>query len=366
MKTAIQNLTPAFSIHPGAMILDEILANDYTQSSLAKKVGMNKSQLNETIKGKRDVNAELAILLEAALGLPAQYWLNLQNQYDIDKAKVENKAIERIKAIKDFSKVESFIPKKYLKKQCIISGDPMKDLPKVYDVYKVSNLEGLISEYQSPQYARFKQSEKLDVDKTNLIAWVKFSEYTAKDFEASKFKPEVKNELVAELRKVIYENKDVHKRVRAVLRQYGIKLLYQQKADKVPIDGYAFWSDDNPTIAMTLRHKRLDNFAFTLFHELGHIFLHLLNDKSKEIIDLSNSDNDFKKSKEEVEADDFALDHLIPKEKWENFLLKSPISESMIREFANEIGINPSIIFGRYCYESKKYNFKTTISHVIG
>lgn len=366
MGKRVEELTPAYSIHPGEMLLDEILANGYSQASFAKEIGENRSQINEVIKGKRDINAKLAILLEATLGLSAQYWMNLQTQYDIDKVRIEDKAIQRIKAIEEYNEVEKYIPKKYLKKQFVISGDPMKDLSKVYDVYQVDNLAGLVSECQSLQYARFRKSETLNVDTTNLIGWVKFSEYTANNCKVAEFNPEGWEELKSKLRKILYRNKDVHSEAKNVLGEYGIKLLYQEKAEKVPVDGYAFWNNNNPTISMTLRHKRLDNFAFTLFHELGHVFLHLIDDQSKEIIDLQKDDIEFKKSKEEVEADTFALENLIPKESWDYFMLKSPISESMIREFAYEIGMNPSIIFGRYCYENKRYNFKTGISHSIG
>ncbi|WP_070137979.1 HigA family addiction module antitoxin [Crocinitomix algicola] len=365
MGTRIEELTPAFSIHPGEMILDEIMANGYSQSEFAKKLGMNRSQLNEIIKGKRDVNAELATLLEAALGLPAKYWLNLQNQYDIDKVKIEEKAAKQVDAIKEFDAISQFVAVKYLKKQSIICGDPVDDLPNIYNVYGVHNQQELIAEYNNPQYARFRKSEKLNIDKTNLIGWVKYSEFTAKRVDVSTFKDDSWESLKRELRKVIYDNRDVHERARNILGTYGIKLLYQPKAEKVPVDGIAFWSDENPTISMTLRHKRLDNFAFTLFHELGHVFLHLLGDRDKEIIDLFKNDEKFKTSKEEIEANDFASDNLIPKDDWSSFMANESITEEMVYDFADKVGINASIILGRICFEIGRYNIKTSISHQI-
>lgn len=49
----------------------------------------------------------------------------------------------------------------------------------------------------------------------------------------------------------------------------------------MPVDGYSFWEGDNPTIVITKRLNRIDNFAFVLFHELGHICLHLLDEKNR-------------------------------------------------------------------------------------
>ncbi|MBA4319776.1 MAG: hypothetical protein C0412_15360 [Flavobacterium sp.] len=69
---------------------------------------------------------------------------------------------------------------------------------------------------------------------------------------------------------------------------------------------------------MTLRHNRLDNFASTLFHELGHIYKHLVNNDTAEFIDLEikNEEEEYKNSTEEKQADHFALTNLISDEDW--------------------------------------------------
>mgnify|MGYP000374027055 CR=1 FL=1 len=366
MGTRIEKLTPAIAIHPGEMILDEIKANELTQADFAKKIGMERSQLNEIIKGKRVVNAELAIILEASLGLPAQYWLNLQNQYDLDKVKVEKRAEERVLAITLMTEISEYVSVKYLRKQKVLTGDPVCDIPVIYDIYGVSNNVQLIECYNNPQYARFRKSEKLNIDKTNLIGWVKYSEYIAKSVKTKQFKYDSWKSLKSELRTLICKNKHVHERSQSILSKYGIKLLYQDKAEKAPIDGIAFWSNENPTIAMTLRHKRLDNFAFTLFHELGHVFLHLLGDNTLEIIDLAGNDEEFKATKEEKEANDFASNNLIPEDSWIEFKSREDLYEDDLIDFAHQIGIHPSVVLGRLCFEYNNYKVKTNIVNTIG
>ena len=64
-----ENMFPSNLIHPGEYIKDEILSRGITQRQLAEKIGMQPSILNEIINGKRSVNIEFAMLLEAALGL---------------------------------------------------------------------------------------------------------------------------------------------------------------------------------------------------------------------------------------------------------------------------------------------------------
>mgnify|MGYP000529445166 FL=1 len=51
---------------------------------------------SELIKGKRAVNAEIALLLEQILEIPAEYWMKLQAQYELDHARIQQKTIDRL------------------------------------------------------------------------------------------------------------------------------------------------------------------------------------------------------------------------------------------------------------------------------
>ena len=117
---------------------------------------------------------------------------------------------------------------------------------------------------------------------------------------------------------------------------------------------------------MTLRHKRIDYFAFTLYHELGHIYLHLQGDRSKEVVDLYRHDSEHKVSAEEIEANEFAQNHLIPTEEWDKLLAAIPISQEYLIEMAERINIHPSVILGRVCYEYNSYAVVTQIDKKIG
>lgn len=80
------NLTPFEPTHPGELIKDELEAKNLTQAKLAESIGVSPSLINEIIKGKRGVNTEMALLIEAALNIPADLLLNLQSDYDIQVA----------------------------------------------------------------------------------------------------------------------------------------------------------------------------------------------------------------------------------------------------------------------------------------
>ena len=89
-----QTLVTLFSTHPGELILNEMKVRKISQLKMAKEVAVQPSFLNEVIKGKRSVHAHLAIALESALGISAEYWLRLQMQYDLSKARAELKQLK--------------------------------------------------------------------------------------------------------------------------------------------------------------------------------------------------------------------------------------------------------------------------------
>ena len=82
-KLQVKNaLIPFEATHPGTLIKDELaVCDDITQKDLAILLGVKPSFLNEIIKGKRPVTADIAILLEKALGISADYWMRFQSQF---------------------------------------------------------------------------------------------------------------------------------------------------------------------------------------------------------------------------------------------------------------------------------------------
>ena len=72
-------------IHPGAVLQDEIEEVGLTQSALAKHIGVLPKTINEICRGKRGISAEMAMKLSKALGGSPQFWLNLQNNWELSQ-----------------------------------------------------------------------------------------------------------------------------------------------------------------------------------------------------------------------------------------------------------------------------------------
>lgn len=94
------NLNPSRPIHPGEMLRDEIEYRGISQKALASEIGIPASILNEVLNGKRAVNTEYALLLEAALGIEADLWLRLQADYNKQMAKSDPSFMERLARIR--------------------------------------------------------------------------------------------------------------------------------------------------------------------------------------------------------------------------------------------------------------------------
>lgn len=99
------NLTPFEPTHPGELIRDELEERHLTQAKLAEQIGVSPSLLNEVVNGKRGVNTELALLLEAALGISAELWLKLQSDYNMQVAKSDSTFMSRLANIRKIAAV---------------------------------------------------------------------------------------------------------------------------------------------------------------------------------------------------------------------------------------------------------------------
>ena len=85
----MNKMIPYIATHPGELIKDEITARKINQKQLSEMSGISPSILSETIKGKRSISLSMAVGLEKALDIPAEIWLNLQNQYELDSAGIK-------------------------------------------------------------------------------------------------------------------------------------------------------------------------------------------------------------------------------------------------------------------------------------
>jgi HTH-type transcriptional regulator/antitoxin HigA len=343
--------------HAGTLIRDEIEVRNISQKELAMVLDIKQSFLNEIIKGKRPITAETALLLGKTLEIPAEYFMKFQSQYELDRAAIKEKNIKKVENISLWKIISDLIPVKILIKRGYLGNDLSKNIEAIKEIFSIDSIDGLIKVYSERKIAFYKKSEKLETERKNLITWSVLAEYEARKKTVNTFNFDNLPQLSKELSYIFFENENVLKKLERIFTSYGVRFTVLEKLDKTPIDGYSFWSEKNPAIAITLRHKRIDNLAFTIMHELGHIILHLKGNKDLKFMDLDEKEE----NEIEKEADNFAKINLIPNE----IFIKRMSDESIIN-LSREYCINPAIIFGRMCYETSNYKIKTDINRAIG
>ena len=80
--------TKRIPTHPGVMLVEEFLNPlGLTQSRLAAHIGVPIQRVNEIVRAKRGVTPDTALLLPAALGTTAEFWINLQTAHDLALAR---------------------------------------------------------------------------------------------------------------------------------------------------------------------------------------------------------------------------------------------------------------------------------------
>lgn len=85
------------STHPGEMLREEFLTPlGITQNALALKIRVPATRIGEIIHGKRAITPDTALRLARFFSNSPEFWLNLQQMYDLSKARLElSKTIER-------------------------------------------------------------------------------------------------------------------------------------------------------------------------------------------------------------------------------------------------------------------------------
>lgn len=146
------------------------------------------------------------------------------------------------------------------------------------------------------------------------------------------------------------------------LHDAGISLVIERHLPGTLLDGAALASADHQAVvAMTLRHDRLDNFWFTLLHEIGHLKLHIRLGEYGAIFD----DNDAPAVDEvEKDADYFAQEALIPERNWNLAVSRFTRNEKAVLADAKRFGVSPAVIAGRIRRDANDYTlFRTLVGN---
>ena len=90
-------------VTPGELLVGEFLEPlKITQRDFAERIGVSPAYVNDIVRNRRGISSEMALRFEAALGMPARFWLNAQIACDLYAAEHDEGAVQRRRKIKPF------------------------------------------------------------------------------------------------------------------------------------------------------------------------------------------------------------------------------------------------------------------------
>ena len=200
------------------------------------------------------------------------------------------------------------------------------------------------------------------IDEYSLLAWQARVIQHANLFLQSKGNPQFYGDdrWLSEL-KALTRASDGPKRAVNLLAENGIALVVEKCLDRSILDGAAMLnSNGNPIVGLTLRYDQVDRFWYVLFHELGHVFLHLSSAPRFDFFDDDDASSD---DMLERDAERFALDTLIAADEWVECTSLQTLNDQAVRKDATRLSVGVSIVAGRIRRESGDYSI---LSEFVG
>ena len=316
---------------PGATIKEQLEDRGMTQKEFAVRMDMSEKHISKLINGDVQLTTDVALRLESVLGIPAQFWNNLESIYreKIAKIKAENDMENDIVLARNYPYSEM------AKNGWVVSTkkpvERVKNLRKFFNVVRLD----LVKDTLIPNIAcrRLSETEKADYA---LVAWAQKAKAEAKQIKTKKINIDRLKTFFSEIRKMTKESPAVFcPRLIEILAECGIAIVFLPHIGGSFLHGATFFDKDKIVIGLTVRGKDADKFWFSLFHEFGHI-----------VYEHIYQENGTSEADEEI-ANTFAKNILIPEEDFNKLVKSKCYDERTIRKFADLIEIDPGIVVGR-------------------
>jgi addiction module HigA family antidote len=322
---------------PGTTLFDLLEERGISQRVLSLRLGRSNKNLSQIVNGKAPITPDLAIDLERVLGTPARFWLERESRYQewLTRANAPEPSSEDLEWARSFTYPRmaeySWVP------PTTIAREKYHHLLRYFGVVNRSAYNAWAASL-SPQFRRSAAA----ADKDHLIAaWLRQGELQAEDVDAYTYDEKSFGDAVNHARTLTCKapNEFVSE-LRERFSKCGVVVLFVPELPSMGVSGATRWiTPSKALIQITLRYKTNDCLWFTVFHETCHILRH-----QKRAVYL---ETDGMKSPEEIEADTFAANHLIPPHGYRKFTERHDFDRLSIEEFAQSIGIAPGIVVGR-------------------
>jgi len=309
-----------------------------SQRDLVPFIG-SRSKVSEVLSGRRPLTLSMIRALHSGLGIPAKVLLQEREPADLDESPIHW----------DRFPLREMVTRGWIEEKVEDYRSQAEDVLRRF-FSELGPIQTAVALYRQSQHVRSAR----DLDRYALTAWTARAMILAR---RNAPKAELKEGSVdlgfmRELARLSFLDEGPLL-AQEFLAKHGIAFVVLPHLPRTYLDGAAILvKGQTPVVAVTLRYDRLDNFWFCLMHELAHVALHAGQDTAQFFDDLDvGSQGDPK----EKEADELAGEALIPEQQWMRSAASRLRSPEAVRELANQLGIHPAIVAGRFRHEYKSY-----------
>lgn len=336
---------PDYAVSPGEVLSAELEIRGMSQLELSHRTGLTPKHINSVLKGKSAISPETAIKLERTIGMPADYWLNLESNYQAIRARISE--AEKLERDLDWLKR---VPVNRMAKLGWITkhNDKKAQLIEVLRFFGIASVDQWEEVWPNLSVA-YRQNEKFEIFPEAVSAWLRQGELQAAAVECQPYDKNRFRKALDEIRALTDLPPDEFApRMRELCASAGVAVVFVPALPKTAVSGATRWiKPDKAVIQLSLRYRTNDHLWFTFFHEAGHIVRH---GKKDLFIEQNNkSGNGLDEAKEE-EANSFAQQTLIPESELKKFIASGSPNRTSIKQFAQSVGIAPGIVVGQLQY----------------
>ena len=309
-----------------------------TQRDLIPFIG-SRSKVSEVLSGKRTLTLSMIRSLHSNLGIPAKVLLQ-----ERDLSVLEESGI-------DWGRfpVREIVSRGWVNMQVGNVREHAEEIVREF-LSKLGGVKATVAMFRKTDHVRSARS----MDEYALAAWSTRILVQARENPPSvPFEPgTVDVDFMREVARLSWSESGPLL-AQEYLSAHGMPLIIEPHLPRTYLDGAAILVDaDRPVIGLTIRHDRIDNFWYSLMHELAHIARHLDAGVLRFFDDL---DVEGQGNSREEEADELAGEALIPNDIWQKSPAKSYRSPEAAEHLAKKLGIHRAIVAGRMRHDSNNY-----------
>lgn len=325
---------------PGDFLAEELDARGWSQADFADIIGRPVQLVSAIVSGKKEITRETASQIGAAFGTSAEYWLNLQDSYELWLARQDSQVSATLDDVRLRAQMNEVAPVAALRKRGFLTEGPTSS-----QAAQLLALLGIESFDQAPAFDAAARRHNTDEPVTaSQRAWLACARQVAGGATADRYDVDGLRTLAATLTRRVVKAEDFAGLPR-MLARVGVRLVHVEAFPGTKISGVSFLLDGDltkPCIALSGRGKRFDKVLFTLLHEIAHV---VRGDLSPGVILVDEDEDGWNDVERETNA--LAASWCLP----QALTPPSTIRRTWLEDEARRQGVNPLVIVGRLQHE---------------